>query len=160
MRHQPNIDDIQEIRIETGPVAFTSAGIKEPKIGVEGKFSLWFLAALALAEGNVSLEKFTDQKVNDPGLISLRKKVKADLVRELKFGARVEVKMNDGTEYKGFRETPKGDPANPLSLEEIERKFEGMAKKVLSEKDNELLVTKVKDIENLDDVRELTALLP
>lgn len=160
MKHQPNIDDIQEIGIETGPVAFTSAGIKEPKIGVEGKFSLWFLAALALAEGNVSLEKFTDQKVNDPRLISLRKKVKADLVRELKFGARVEVKMNNGTEYKGFRETPKGDPANPLSLEEIERKFEGMAKQFLSEKDNELLVTKVKNIENLDDMRELTALLP
>jgi len=160
MKHQPNIDDIQEIRIETGPVAFTSAGIREPKIGVEGKFSLWFLAALALAEGNVNLEKFTDQKVNDPQLIDLRRKVKAKLVRDLKFGARVEVKMNDGTEYKGFRETPKGDPANPLSLEEIERKFEGMAKEFLSEKDNELLVTKVKDIENLDDVRELTALLP
>lgn len=160
MKHQPNIDDIQEIRIETGPVAFTSAGIKEPKIGVEGKFSLWFLAALALAEGNVCLEKFTDQKVNDPGLISLRKKVKADLVRELKFGARVEVRMNDGTEYKGFRATPKGNPANPLSLEEIERKFEGMAKQFLSEKDNGLLVTKVKNIENLDDMRELTALLP
>ena len=160
MKHQPNIDDIQEIRIETGPVAFTSAGIKEPKIGVEGKFSLWFLAALALAEGNVCLEKFTDQKGNDPGLISLRKKVKADLVRELKFGARVEVRMNDGTEYKGFRATPKGNPANPLSLEEIERKFEGMAKQFLSEKDNGLLVTKVKNIENLDDMRELTALLP
>ena len=160
MEHQPNIDDIQEIGIETGPVAFTSAGIKEPKIGTEGKFSLWFLAALALAEGNVNLEKFTDQKVNDPRLISLRKKVKADLVRELKFGARVEVRMNDSTVYKGFRETPKGDPANPLSLEEIERKFEGMAKKFLSEKDNELLLTKVKDIENLDDMGELTALLP
>jgi len=160
MKHQPNIDDIQEIGIETGPVAFTSAGIKEPKIGVEGKFSLWFLAALALAEGNVNLEKFTDQKVNDPRLIDLRRKVKAKLVRELKFGASVEVKMNDGTEYKGFRETPKGDPANPLSLEEIERKFEGMAKEFLSEKDNELLVTKVKNIENLDDMSELTALLP
>jgi 2-methylcitrate dehydratase PrpD len=160
MKHQPKIDDVQEIRIETGPVAFTSAGIKEPKIGTEGKFSLWFLAALALAEGSVTLEKFTDQKVNDPRLISLRKKVKAELVRELKFGARVEVKMNDGTEYKGFRETPKGDPANPLSLEEIERKFKGMAKKFLSKKNNELLITKVKDMENLDDMRELTALLP
>jgi 2-methylcitrate dehydratase PrpD len=160
MKHQPNIDDIEEIRIETGPVAFTSAGIKEPKIGVEGKFSLWFLAALALAEGNVNLEKFTDEKVNDSRLIDLRRKVKAKLVRDLKFGASVEVKMNDGTEYKGFRKTPKGDPANPLSLEEIERKFEGMAKKFLSKKDNKLLVTKVKNIENLDDVREITALLP
>jgi 2-methylcitrate dehydratase PrpD len=160
MKHQPSIDDIEEIRIETGPVAFTSADIKEPKIGVEGKFSLWFLAALAVAEGNVNLEKFTDQKVNNPRLIDLRRKVKAKLVRELKFGARVEVKMNDGTRYQGFRETPKGDPANPLSLEEIERKFQSMAKKFITEKDNERLLRNIKDIESLNDVRELTALLP
>ncbi|MBW1783589.1 MAG: MmgE/PrpD family protein [Deltaproteobacteria bacterium] len=160
MKHQPNIDDIEEIRIETGPVAFTSAGIKEPKIGVEGKFSLWFLAALSIAEGHVNLEKFTDQKVNNPRLIDLRRKVKATLVRELKFGARVEVKMTDGTQYQGFRETPKGDPANPLSLEEIERKYQGMAKKFITEKDNERLLRKIKNIESLNDVRELTALLP
>lgn len=160
MKNQPNIEDVEEIRIETGPVAFTSAGIKEPKIGVEGKFSLWFLAALALAEGNITLEKFTDAKVKDPRLINLRRKVKANVDRKLKFGARVKVKMNDGTEYKGFRATPKGDPANPLSLEEIERKFEGMAKAVLSEKNTELLRTKVKVIEDLDEVGEIVALLP
>ena len=160
MKHQPNIDDIEEISIETGPVAFTSAGIKDPKIGVEGKFSLWFLAALAIAEGDVCLEKFTDEKVNDRQLIGLRHKVKARLVRELKFGASVGVRMKDGTEYEGFRKTPKGDPANPLSLGEIERKFEGMAKKYLSKDRRERLVTKVKGIEDLNDMRDLTALLP
>jgi 2-methylcitrate dehydratase PrpD len=70
-------------------VAFTSAGIAEPKTGVEGKFSLRFLAALALAEGNVTLDKFTDEKVGDPRINRLRRKVNPTLVRELGLGARL-----------------------------------------------------------------------
>ena len=118
---------MEEIYIETGPVAFTSAGIQEPKIGVEGKFSLRFLAALALAEGSVTLDKFTDGKVNDPGLVNLRKKVKAKLVRELKLGARVAVRMKDDILYQSALDSPKGSPKNPLSFEELGKKFRDAA---------------------------------
>lgn len=125
---------------------------------MEGKFSLLFLAALALAEGHVTLDKFTDEKVNDPRLVKLRGKVKAHLKRELKFGARVEVKMKDGTTYKEFRKTPKGDPANPLSFEEITMKFKNTAKLAVSEKNIELLIEKVKALENLTDPKEIVSL--
>ena len=142
---------MEEIYIETGPVAFTSAGIKDPKIGTEGKFSLWFLAALALAEGHVTLDKFTDRKVKDPRLISLREKVNANLVRELKFGARVAVRMKGGKEYKGFRETPKGNPANPLSFEDISKKFRDTAKRAVPEKKIDPLIEKIGVFEKLPD---------
>jgi 2-methylcitrate dehydratase PrpD len=143
---------VEKIGIETGPVAFSSAGIRRPKIGVEGKFSLWFLAALALAEGSVTLEKFTDDKVRDPALGRLMDRIDAQLVRELKFGARVLVRMKDGTEYSGHRKIPKGDPANPLSFEELASKFMNLASAAIPERNATRLVEK---IERLDEVRDL-----
>ena len=116
------------------------------------------MAALALAEGNITLDKFTDEKVNDPRLVNLRRKVDATLVRELNLGARVAVKLKDGTQYKGFLASPKGTPANPLSLEEIETKFRNASKLAISGKNIELLIEKIKVFEKLTDIEEVIAL--
>jgi 2-methylcitrate dehydratase PrpD len=105
------------------------------------------------------LDKFTDEKVNDPQLIHLRKKVNATLVRELNFGARVAVKMKDGTTYKGSLEAPKGDPANPMSSEEIQKKFRDNARAVVSEKNMEALIGRINNFENLSDLKGLFDLL-
>ena len=144
--------------METGPVAFTSAGIKRPKVGVEGKFSLWFLAALALAEGSVTLDKFTDERVKDPTVMDLMGKIDARLVRELKFGARVSVNMKDGSVFSGFRATPKGDPANPLTFEEICAKFRSVARITLPEGHIETLIEKVNSLEKQAGLVEMMAL--
>ena len=126
---------------------------------MEGKFSLWFLAALALAEGNVTLDKFTDEKVNDPGLIKLRQKINAKLVRELKLGARVAVRMKDGKEYEKFLKAPKGSPENPLSFGEIGTKFRNAAKPAISNENIERLIEKIKILEELRDIAEMISLI-
>ncbi len=143
---------MQKIYIETGPVAFSSAGIKNPQAGVEGKFSLWFLAALALAEGNVSLDKFTDHKVQDPILQKLLARVEARLVRERKFGAYVAVHMQNGLKIEKTREHPKGSPENPLSFPEIENKFQSTAQMHLTEKQTAGLVELVRNLSALTDI--------
>ena len=125
---------------------------------MEGKFSLWFLAALALAEGNVTLDKFTDAKVNDPGLIELRQKINAKLVRELKLGARVSVRMKDGKKYEKFLKAPKGSPENPLSFGEIGTKFRNAAKSAISDENIERLIEKIKILEQVQDIAELISL--
>lgn len=126
---------------------------------MEGKFSLRFLAALSLSEGNVILDKFTDEKVNDPILIRLRKKVNATLVRELGLGARVAVRMKDGTIYRGSSEAPKGDPANPMSFDEIEEKFRNNVRRVLPKQNLDLALERVKNLERLSELPELLTLL-
>ena len=149
---------MEKIDIETGPVAFTSAGIADPKIGPEGKFSLWFLAALALAEGNITLDKFTDEKVNDPRLTRLMKKINAKLDRRLNLGAKVKVTMKDGSAYKGELATPKGNPANPLRPEEIETKFRDTASLAIPQGNIDLLIDRIKILEELADTKEIMAL--
>jgi 2-methylcitrate dehydratase PrpD len=157
-KHRVNIDQVKEIRVKTGPVAFTSAGNKTPRKGVEGKFSLWFLAALALAEGSVTIDKFTDQKVNDPELVALRKKVNAELVRELKLGGQVKVILKDGVEYTGSTKHPKGGPDNPMDFQELSQKFYDAAKLELPEKNIDPLLDIIHNLEKVRDIKEIFTL--
>jgi 2-methylcitrate dehydratase PrpD len=153
-----DIEEVDKIELEIGPVASTAAAIKEPRLGVEGKFSVWFLAALALAEGSVTLEKFTDEKVNDPRLVRLRRKIETKLDPRIGFGARLRILMQDGSEHKGFLAKPKGDPENPLSFEELAAKYRNAAKLAVSEKTIETLIEAVKNLETARDMNELVRL--
>lgn len=160
IRTKENIDieQVEKINLEIGPVASTAAAIKEPKLGVEGKFSVWFLAALALAEGNVSLDKFTDEKVNQPDLVRLRKKIETKLDPVIGFGARLCIKMKDGTEFKRFLAKPKGDPDNPLSFEELSEKYKRAAMLVISEKQVSALLEKMEKLETIENMNEIVRL--
>ena len=155
IKHQPNIEDVERIDIEVGPVASTAAALKEPVKGVEGKFSVWFLAAVALAEGNITVDTFTDEKVNDPRLIALRRKIHTSLDSRIKFGSRLSVKMKNGVEYKDFLAVPKGDPANPLSLNELITKYKKAAILAIPEKNIELLIEKIKMLDKIKDINEI-----
>jgi 2-methylcitrate dehydratase PrpD len=157
-RLKPDIEEVEKIELEIGPVASTAAAIREPKIGAEGKFSVWFLAALALAEGSVTLEKFTDEKVNDPRLIRLRKKIETRLDPRIGFGARLRILMKDGSEYKAFLPKPKGDPENPLSFDELASKYRNAAKLAISEEAVESLLGAVKQLEAAHDMSEIVGL--
>ena len=139
-------------------MAFTSAGIKEPKAGVEGKFSLWFLAALALGEGNVILSKFTDEKIHDPRIATLRKKVNANLVRERKLGARVVVTMKNGETFDRVLDYPKGSPENPLGFAEIAKKFKSAAALSIKQANIAPLIEKIEGFETLQRTKEIFSL--
>ncbi|MFZ3046011.1 MAG: MmgE/PrpD family protein [Desulfatirhabdiaceae bacterium] len=153
-----NIDDVAEIILEVNSIATDAAGQIEPKTALEGKFSVYYCAALALAEGDVGIEKFTDEKVNDPKLVELRRKVKASPTLKDLFGARVTIRMKDGKEYKAYAPVPKGDPGNPLSFDELAEKFKSVAGTVLPESNVNKLIEKVMVLEKITDAGEITAL--
>ena len=153
-----DIEEVEKIELEIGPVASTAAAIKEPKLGLEGKFSVWFLAALALAEGSVTLEKFTDEKVNDPRLVRLRKKIETRLDPRIGFGARLRLIMKDGTEHKAFLSKPKGDPENPLSFDELAAKYRNAARLAISDVAIGALIAAVKRMEEVQDMNEMVRL--
>ncbi len=155
---QIDIEQVEKIELEIGPVASTAAAIKDPKIGVEGKFSVWFLAALALAEGNISQDKFTDEKVNQPDLIRLRKKISTKLDPVIGFGARYCITMKDGTIYQDYLAKPKGDPDNPLSFEELADKYRRAAALALPKTKIETLINTIKELQQVKDMGEIMAL--
>jgi hypothetical protein len=67
--------------------------------------------------------------------------------------------MLDGTVHLDRRECAKGDPADPLSRDDIERKLETASSKLLSKTQVARVAALVDRLEELGDVRELTQAL-
>ena len=97
--------------------------------------------------------------MKDPKLFELKQKVNAKLVRERKFGAEVSVKMKDGTHYTESREIPKGNPKNPLTLDEISKKFKDNATLTMSEEKAENLFEKLYNFEKLNKLEDILKLM-
>jgi len=151
-----NVDDIEEIQLEVPKITFQAAAKPEPRTGLEGKFSVYYCAALALLEGMAVEDKFTDKKVNEPQLVFLRKKVKANLNENLGvFEAKIMVKMKNGKSYSSHVLAPKGEPENPVNFTEIEEKFKGLVGLVMPEDRAMKLVEKIKHLEEVVDIKEI-----
>ncbi|MBI5967725.1 MAG: MmgE/PrpD family protein [Deltaproteobacteria bacterium] len=150
-------EDVEEIQCQVAKFCLDSAGQEEPKTALAGKFSIYYCAALALAEGAAGENLFTDKRVLDPTMVALRKKVKATIAPELKdTEANVTIITKDGQKYSAFVNRPKGDPQNPPTDEELENKFRSLAASVLPKKRIDSLV---KTLWNLDAVKDLRQLI-
>jgi len=162
MRGKYNLkpEDVEAISCDVGKFCLDSAGQVEPKTGLAGKFSTYYCAALALAEGVAGENMFTDKKVQDPQMVALRKKVKAKVVPGYKdTEAKVTITAKGGKKYSAYVDTPKGDPRNPPTDEELENKFRSLAPSVLPQSKIDRLVKAIWSLERLDDVRRLISLL-
>jgi 2-methylcitrate dehydratase PrpD len=68
--------------------------------------------------------------------------------------------MKDGRVIKGSADFGKGSPANPMTYEEVADKFHGCCDFAKWPKEKaDRIVEMVRNLEQLADVRELTALL-
>jgi 2-methylcitrate dehydratase len=46
--------------------------------------------------------------------------------------SKVVVKTKDGREFSEYLEYPKGDPREPMTMEDLDNKFEGLSEKLLA----------------------------
>ncbi|MEZ3161566.1 MmgE/PrpD family protein [Microbacterium sp. BWT-B31] len=91
-------DEIVSVVLTARPIVRGTCDIPEPVTGLEGKFSLRYVSALALADEPTTSEGFTDEKTQDPRLVALRDKVEVQVAEGLSFGeTRVSVSLVDGT---------------------------------------------------------------
>ncbi|HEY7165031.1 MAG TPA: MmgE/PrpD family protein, partial [Candidatus Binatia bacterium] len=72
---------------------------------------------------------------------------------------KVRLETTDGNKYDGKVFHPKGSPENPLSNEELRRKFMGLAAMVLSQEKSQRIMETVESLEQLKNVTQLTELL-
>lgn len=155
-RYHPKPEDIREIQCEVAKFCMDAAGQLEPKTGLAGKFSVYYCAALALAEGVAGEEMFTEKRVRDPKMVALRKKVKARVVPRFKeTEAKVTVVMKDGGKYSLLIDCPKGDPGNPPTDQDLEYKFRSLAGMALSKAKVDSLVKVIWGLDRLKDIRTL-----
>jgi 2-methylcitrate dehydratase PrpD len=101
----------------------------EPRTGIEAKFSLGHCMCRALIYGEIKIADFRDDRVADPSITQLMKKIKWEVIDqepgELPFGFQeIAVKMIDGNVFTCRVRHPRGEPQNPLTVEDSNAKYE------------------------------------
>lgn len=159
LRDKVNIDDIENVYVRAVPVALDIAGKPEPQTGLEGKFSLAYCAALALADGQTGEEFFTDDKVRSERLVGLRKKIKVEANED--FGltqAEVVVRTTEGREVKAYADTLELGADKERRRDDLVHKFRSFADRLLPEGRTDSILEFVDELESQSDVSELVAM--
>ena len=152
-QERPAVSEIERIEIEIDRLPLDAAGIKDPTTLHEGRFSIYFIAALALRDGQITIDNFTEDKVTDPELIALRKKVHATGLDNAALNSRVRIIMKDGTVHERFTPAPRGSAENPLTLRELIDKFKITSG--LSPERADTVIDRIMRMEELTSVQEI-----
>lgn len=134
IRNRPDfyINEVEQINVETYKLAVAGHDHTEIKGVNSAKMSIPYSLAVALSTGKAGLDEFTERYISDSFIQSITDKVTVSDVDELtelcpqKRVAVVTVKTKKGG-YTLRVDYPKGEPENPLSHEELEEKFRGLA---------------------------------
>jgi 2-methylcitrate dehydratase PrpD len=100
-----------------------------PTDSLAAKFSMEFCMAVLLLYGKAGLTEFTDEVVNRPEVQEMIRRVDfgVDPVAEAagynKMTTIIEIKLKDGSVISGRADVAKGNPANPMSYDEVAAKF-------------------------------------
>lgn len=126
-------DKIEKIEVHTYKLAVGSHDHTEIKGISSAKLSTPYAVALAIVKGSCGYADYNDDNLNDYWIKNLTRKVSVIEDENLTAqspavrGARVTVYMKDGNEHEATCLYPKGEPENPLTQEELEDKFRGLA---------------------------------
>jgi 2-methylcitrate dehydratase len=169
LRKEVDVADIEEITIETYDACVDIiAGDEtkwEPSTRETADHSLPYCAAVALTDGCVGVGQFSGERISDPALKELIKKVKVK--RNAGHTAQypgalpclVGILLKDGKRKTRTVTYPRGHPRNPLSDSEVEEKFLSLARGVLKGRSREVLyrVWNVEDVADTGDLMKLFA---
>ena len=119
--------------------------------------SLPYCMAAAMVDKKITTESFSDEKLNDPRIYEVIDKIKGEPSQEFekmfpaKQPSRVVVTTNDGRTFEEYLEYPKGDPREPMTMNDLENKFNSL----VGAKFDDSKKNKIKD--TIFDCEELTA---
>lgn len=134
----------------------TTTGLADPQTGLQGKFSIYHVLAVALADGAALLGQFTDERVADPALAELRNRIHVHTDdAQGKDSARVVVTLADGRTLERHVAHNLGTPDNPMSDEQLQEKFVGLAAPVLGADRADPVAATCWRLLELPDIREV-----
>lgn len=130
-----------------------------PKTGEEAKFSYPHILGSAILKGKVWLDSFTDESVADDRYVEARNKIEVIVHSEWPGGrtdARtpVTVEVKDGNVFSKEVDVP-----NEPTIDELLDRYREAADGLLSAEGTEKSIAMLLDMENLDDISEVMALL-
>jgi 2-methylcitrate dehydratase PrpD len=152
-------EEVRTIELRVHSLVLELTGKKEPKDGLQGKFSVYHGCAVGLIYGRAAEEEFSDAVVTDPKVVALRNKVQAtvddsiaeaavDATAVLEDGRRIHVRVDHAI----------GSVERPLTDAQLEAKFNALVVPVLGEAKARDITAACWRLASVPDVRELAKL--
>jgi 2-methylcitrate dehydratase PrpD len=157
--HSLGPGQVASVALRAHPLALKLAGIREPRGGLESKWSIYHSAAVALCDGAAGERQYADERVHDPAVKRLREKVSAQADASLREDeAHVKIVLDDGRVFERHIDHAAGSADNPMSDRALDAKFRALAEGVLPGERVEVLLGKCRAVADLGDVAELARL--
>lgn len=151
--------DVRSIALRVNPLVLQLTGKQEPKDGLEGKFSIYHSVAVALTRGYAGPDEYSDEAVNDPAIVALRRRVSVRTDPAVRADeAFVTLTMMDGRTLEKHVEHAVGSIERPLTDRELDSKYRQLAKKILPGPQLEALLSLAWNLESCKDAAELPRL--
>jgi 2-methylcitrate dehydratase len=156
-------EDIESVRLTCWPRFATMFGrfpFKYPRNAETADHSMWYTTAIAIKERRLGPDSYEPEKFTDPVVLDLTKRITIEPGPDVgNYEGISEIVTKDGRRLRRRVDTPHGFGDDPLSDEELEQKFKEMAKKYMTEKQIRQIFDTVWNVERVDDMKKLTALM-
>jgi 2-methylcitrate dehydratase PrpD len=132
--------------------------IKDPQEIGMAQYSVPFCMAVAFLRDPLNPSVFSEDAVNDPAIRSLTRKVEVSVIRDAPEdqgkASRVTVRLKNGRVVVKEMHSYPGMPEEPLTTEELRKKFE-LLTAALSQQRATLLFTQLLALEDVENLRTL-----
>jgi 2-methylcitrate dehydratase PrpD len=121
-------NDISKITIGLSSLRAEMANYR-PSTRWEAQYSIPFVIGAAVAEGEVGPKQIADERLNNEAILIQADKValvaspEVDALSPGIDASTVEIETKNGSKFKTFRRYPRGEPQNPLTEQDLSKKF-------------------------------------
>ena len=130
--HGLRAEDIDQIELTVHPLALELTGKRTPNSGLEGKFSVFHGAAIAIIDRAGGEVQFSDARVTSPEVVTLRAKVQAHVDPAMGLDqAAITVWCKNGVRHSLRLEHCAGSQKQPLTDAQLDTKFLDLSEPVL-----------------------------
>jgi 2-methylcitrate dehydratase len=161
IRGKLRVEEIESIEVETYYTAWSEIGSEpekwHPKTRETADHSLPYLLGVALMDGGITAESFSDARIADPQLSRLMQRIRVSenkaYTREFpaKLITRIDVTTRDGQRLTETATYPKGHAKNPMSDVDIDSKFADLSKGLVAPDARDALLGALWRIDEADD---------
>src|SRR5579863_6587881 len=168
LRPHVDVNQIQRIDIEMAEAAYQHGGWKaeRPLEVIGAQMNVAYAVAVALLDGDVLVDQFTQARINRDDVWALIDRTVArheraydNLPIDERLTTQVRVTLNDGSTRAAKVVHPRGTGDRSLTNADIRDKYAKLTHRIISAERQTAIEKAVLGIDTLDDVAQLTALL-
>lgn len=164
--HGLNADDVASALVRSYAIAALAVGKGVPENGsfVSAQFSIPYVVAACLLDGEMGPAQLTEARMADPAVMELAGRVAVEMDDELnaiypdRTASRVELSLKDGAKLVKQVDIPRGDPRDPMEEAEISEKLERFAG-LREGRDVQRIIDLALHLEDVRNITELTGVI-